>query len=173
MPKSNLVFDFDALKGGKDKRQLNKFKTLFGRYQCPIKDDGISVDEKTVRKNGVTTLGVQLFLVDDQTVNLRVKETGDIYEVKINNRLTPITAQDDTDAAIKEICDRLIRGRAAFLKAQSREKTPDVTPKAKGETPATLTQKVSQRQATLDSLNEQIEAKRERLSQLKATSASA
>ena len=173
MPKSNLVFDFDALKGGKDKRQLNKFKTLFSRYQCPIKDDGISVEDKTVRKNGVTTLGVQLFLADDQMVNLRVKETGDIYEVKINNRLTPITAQDDTDAAVKEICDRLIRGRAAFLKVQSRQKTPDVTPKAKGETPATLTQRVSQRQTTLDNINEQIEAKRERLSQLKTTGAAA
>ncbi|MEC7121073.1 MAG: hypothetical protein VXW65_14390 [Pseudomonadota bacterium] len=174
---TNLVYDFEALKSGQDQRQIDKIKAIFSRYGCPIKsgskESGVVVDSKTRRINGITTLQITLYLEDDQNVGLRIKQTGDIFEVSMNGTTIPITAQDDTNQVIKEICDRVIRGRANFIKKQSRKKTPDLMPKKSGDAPATLKQKVLFKQRILVDLNQIIDRRRQQLQNLKAVAINA
>lgn len=152
-----VVFDFAALVGGKDKRQINRIVSFFERYGCPVKTEGgVVVDSKTTRKAGITTVGMNLYLQDDQLVTLKIKQSGDIFEVQINGRAVPVTNQDATDQAIKEVCERLNKGRAAFVKKQARQAAPDLPESKKGEAPATLTARVKAKQAVLVQKQEQI-----------------
>lgn len=154
---ASVVFDFAKLVGGKDKRQIGRIVAFFERYGCPVKaEGGVVVDDKTTRKSGMTTVGMTFYMADDQTVTLKVKQSGDIFEVQINGRAVPVTAQDATDQAIKEVCERLNKGRAAFVKKQAKQATPDLPEPKKGEAPATLATRVKQKQAVLVQKQEQI-----------------
>lgn len=82
-------------------------------------------------QNG-TTAGIKYREVvatfkDGQTVTLRIKDTDDVYQVLINNKLASIKAQDDDKAALTEIAQKLADGRAAFQKKQAaiKVKLPD------------------------------------------------
>jgi len=74
------------------------------------------------RASGIAYRELHLSFVDSQMITLRIKETGDIYEVRINNKLTPIRNQDDHAAAIKEMVKAMERGRAAFQRKQAKQK---------------------------------------------------
>ena len=81
-------------------------------------------------KSGCDFLGIPmakslLFSFDDLTdknrvVTFRVKQTGDIFEVRLNGKTLPIKEQDDQRKALKEIADAMDKGRTAFQRKLQR-----------------------------------------------------
>lgn len=59
--------------------------------------------EKAKRQNAVSFKTIHLTLSDSQVLALRVKESGDIYQVLLNGKVMPIKNQDDEKAAVSEI----------------------------------------------------------------------
>ena len=57
-----------------------------------------------------------LTFADSQKVTLRIKSSGDIYQVLLNNKLLPIKNQDNHVAAITEIVKAMDSGRSKFQK---------------------------------------------------------
>ena len=57
-----------------------------------------------------------LTFADSQKVTLRIKQTGDIYQFLLNNKILPIKSQDDHVKAISEIVKSMDAGRTKFQK---------------------------------------------------------
>lgn len=95
--------------------------TLFKKL---AKDIFLSVGTESAQKTtaGIKNKDVPIQFKDGQTVTLGVKDTGDVYQVKINGRLVAIKEQDDDKKAIAEISAMLEKSRAAFQKAQAKQK---------------------------------------------------
>lgn len=76
---------------------------------------------------GIKFREVLVMFKDGQTVTLRIKDTDDVYQVLVNNKLLAIKSQDDDKAALAEIAQKLTDGRAAFQKKQAaiKVKLPD------------------------------------------------
>ena len=87
----NLLFGFDDL-SVKDKA-VKTIQRQFARLGASV----VSVDIPTTikRKAGQTYREVNLTFADSQTVTLAVKKTGDIFEVRLNNKAIPIKNLDD------------------------------------------------------------------------------
>jgi len=75
-----------------------------------------SCDGKTRRVASQSYREVQLTFVDSQTLTLKVKATGDVYEVLINGKKVPVSGQDDPAKAVAELAKMLDTGRAKFQK---------------------------------------------------------
>jgi hypothetical protein len=67
----------------------------------------------------VTTRELVLSFVDSQAVTLRVKSSGDVFQVLVNGRVVPIAEQDDVAGAAREIAMQLDRTRESFQKRLS------------------------------------------------------
>jgi hypothetical protein len=145
------VFPFDDLAKPKT---LEKIKKAFAKHKVePVTVEAIP---GTKRTSGVSYRAVQLGFGDSQTIQLRVKQTGDIFQVLQNGRALPIKNQNDHGKAVLEIINALDAKRAAFQKAQSRRKTklpPSVTTSA-AKMLETLTQRRDDLIVTRDGLRE-------------------
>lgn len=73
-------------------------------------------DGRTRRIAGISYREVLLTFADSQSLGLRVKATGDVYEVRVNGKLTPVKEQDDSAKAAVELATLLDRTRAKFQK---------------------------------------------------------
>jgi hypothetical protein len=102
-----IIFDFNAL--GKSYNQIKRYFSKAGSNVV-----NIDSDNKVRRTNGISYKEVGLTFADSQTVLLRVKGTGDIYQVVLNGKLTPIKNQDDATLAIAEIVQMMNAGRSKF-----------------------------------------------------------
>jgi uncharacterized protein (UPF0147 family) len=58
-------------------------------------------------------------MADSQRITFRIKESGDIFQVLMNDKLLPIKYQDDHTKAVKEISNKLEDNRAKFQKTQA------------------------------------------------------
>jgi ribosomal protein L7/L12 len=80
-----------------------------------------SVDQGTpLKRAGIAYRTANLSFADSQVVQLLFKESGDVFEVKLNGKAVPVTAQTDVGAAGKEIAGRLAAGRAKFQAAMTK-----------------------------------------------------
>jgi len=68
------------------------------------------------RSSGVTYREMDLTFADSQQVTLRIKQTGDIFQVLLNGKALPIKNQDDHVKAIAEIVQAMDAGRTRFQK---------------------------------------------------------
>ena len=121
---TSLLFSFEDLGTKKDATSKAVAK-LFAQAGTPVVSHFI--DEKTKRVAGISTRSMTLSFADSQSITLAVKQSGDIYEVKMNNKLLPIKNQDDHKKAIKEMVNALDAGRSKFQAALAR--TVTVLPK--------------------------------------------
>ena len=124
-----ILFDFSKLESSekletKIRKDLEKY---FTRAGAPILNFSIAPTAK--RTSGISYREVLINFKDNQSVTLRVKSTGDIYQVLLNNSVIPITNQDDHAKAIGEIANKL---------AGSRTKFQEKLTKAKVEIPASI-----------------------------------
>lgn len=115
-----LIFDFEN-PSTKD-RAVKEVEKLLLRAGCTVASS--SVDVATSRKAGTTYRNVNFTMADNQRVTLGVKSTGDVFEVKINGKPTPLRNQDDHAAAIAEIAGKLDSGRTKFQKLLALVKIP-------------------------------------------------
>jgi hypothetical protein len=155
----SLVFKFDN-PSEKDK-SIKEAVRLFAQAGAPVVSTDI--DKATSKRAGVTFRGVHLTMADGQTVTLNIKETGDVFEVRINTKPVPVRNQDDHKAAIAEVAARLESGRAAFQKALSKVKTA-VPPSLRVSRAKSLDSLVAKR----DALKEEVSTLEQRLQDLKA-----
>lgn len=114
-----LIFTFDNL-SSKDKATKEAVKN-FKKVGANVAQ--VDAGGAPRRTSGVLYRELHLTFVDSQVITMRIKETGDIFQVKLNNKLIPITNQDDHKKAIKEMAALMARGRAAFQKRLARRKT--------------------------------------------------
>lgn len=138
-----LVFDFQKLGDEKEKATKNMI-TLLKRNGIMI----VSVDSSSIKRtSGVSFKELSLVANDSQTVTLLIKQTGDIFKVKVNGSELPIKNQTDPMKAVTEIAKKLDSGRIAFQRKLSRQKV--AIPKMKS-TVITKEKALTQREAELD-----------------------
>lgn len=108
----SLLFSFADL-SVKDKAAKEAMK-YFSRAGANVVQQDVSTAVK--RNAGVSYREMLLTFADSQKVVLRIKQTGDIFQVLLNNKLLPIKNQDDHVAAIAEIVKAMDSGRSKFQK---------------------------------------------------------
>ena len=115
---ANLLFSFDDLTT-KDRatKQVAKYFTRAGA--APVQVDA---SPQVRRTSDVSYRELLLVFADSQKVVLRIKQTGDIFQVLLNGKVIPIRAQDDHAKAIAEVVNQLDAGRSAFQQKLARTK---------------------------------------------------
>jgi len=85
------------------------------------------VDKTLKRSAGITYKDLSLTFVDSQTVTFSIKQTGDIWKVKLNNKQIALRNQDahKPEAVIQEIAQKIKAGRSAYQKALSAKTKAD------------------------------------------------
>lgn len=116
----NLSLEIGAL--GANEKTIREVTRLFQKAGITIVTAEVS--KAPIKRQGIVTRDLNLTFADSQTVTLSVKETGDVFQVKINGSLVPLRNQDDHAKAIPEIAALLDRRRAAFQRIMARIKTP-------------------------------------------------
>lgn len=155
-----LLFNFGAMGAANDK-SIREIVRLFDKAGTQVVSHDVA---KTLTKRvGVAFRNVDLTFADGQKVTLAVKETGDVFEVRINAKVVPLRQQDDHAATIKEIAALLDKRRPAFQRALARIKTP-LPPSLRVSKTSLIDQQISKR----DSLKEAIALKEEELAELLA-----
>jgi len=107
-----LLFDFDKM-GGRSDAALKDAIKLFTRAGAQVANSDVSTPMRT---SGISYREITFTFSDSQKVILRVKQSGDIYQVLINGKPFPIKEQDDHPKAISEIVAALDAGRTGFQK---------------------------------------------------------
>jgi hypothetical protein len=113
-----LIFDFFELHD-KD-ASIKKAQRFFEQAGATV--TSVDVDAKVRRTAGVSYREVLFGFADSQTVQFGVKNTGDVYQVKVNGKLTPLKSQDDHLKAIAELVALMARGRSKFQIALAKVK---------------------------------------------------
>ena len=108
-----MKLDFEKLGAGIQK--------AFKKY---AQDEFLSVGEPSAVKTtaGIKYKEVDVLFKDGQVVTMKVKSTGDVYQVLVNGRLQPIVNQDDDKNGVSEILSILEKSRSAFQKKQAKQK---------------------------------------------------
>lgn len=112
--------NFDFSDQGSASKALKKISQLMLRAGQPVVSS--SFDTKMKRTSGVSYREALMTLASGQTVTLRVTQTGDIFQVLLNNSVKPIHQQSDPNKAVAEIAKLADSNQAAFQKAQARVK---------------------------------------------------
>ena len=120
---SPLLFDIKNLS-----TEAESMKRLIDMFSM-LGETLVSHDvEKTLKRSaGITYKNVDLTFADSQTVTFSIKQTGDIWQVKVNNKLTPLRNQDahKPEAVVQEIAQKIKAGRTAYQKAQAAKTKAD------------------------------------------------
>ncbi len=108
----NLLFSFEDL-SVKDKaaKQLLKYFSRAGAHVVQQE-----VDTRIRRTAGISYREIALTFADSQRVQLRVKQTGDVYQVLLNGKPLPLKQQDDHVKSVAEIAQAMDAGRSKFQK---------------------------------------------------------
>lgn len=159
---ARLLFSFDDLTR-KDKA-VKELEKLFKRAGAnPV---SVDIDARIKRSSGVSFREISLTFADSQTVKLRIKRPGDIFQVMLNRKVMPMTHQDDHSRAVGEIVQAMERGRTAFQKtlARARVKLPSSMKTAAPRMETLLEEK-------RDALREAVEDARQQLAKLQPEAA--
>lgn len=153
----NLLFSFEDL-SAKDKAAKQAAR-YFSRAGANVVQQDVPTAVK--RSSGITYREMALTFADSQQVVLRIKQSGDIFQVLLNGKVLPIKNQDDHVKAIAEIVQAMDAGRSRFQKllAAAVVKPPPGIRTAAPRMEAVLTDK-------RDSLKSAIAAVREEISKL-------
>lgn len=108
----NILFDFDSM-SIKDKAAKLVSRT-FARAGANVVQQDVSASIK--RTAGVSFRELTMTFADSQSIVLRIKQSGDIYQALLNGRVVPIKNQDDHAAAISELVKAMDAGRTKFQK---------------------------------------------------------
>lgn len=92
---------------------------IFKRAGAEIAQSSVG---KAKRENSVSFKPIFILFSDSQALEVRVKETGDIYQVRLNNKVIPIKHQDDEKMAVAEIVKRVEENSKKFQTMQARKK---------------------------------------------------
>ncbi len=116
---SNDLFSWDELTPN-PKTAPKKLVSVFKRAGAEIASSWVG--DKTKRENSISYREICIALADSQQLVLRVKSTGDIYQVRLNGKVVPIKEQDDVRKSIAEIIQLAEANSTRFQKALARKK---------------------------------------------------
>jgi hypothetical protein len=152
-----LTIDYEGL-ATNPAGAMRRVVTLFTRAGLDVIDVGS--DGKTKRIAGVSYREVTLTFADSQRLGLRIKATGDVYEVRINGKVTPVKAQDDAAKAVTELVRMLDKGRGRFQKrmAALAMKPPEGAKTAAPKLRDALTAQIAQVDAEIADATQELEA---------------
>lgn len=114
MRQSYVTFDFDNF----DESGLAGVKREFEQAGATVID--IEASNRARRQSGYATKMARFHFQDGQTITLRIKGDGDVYQVQLNSRVIPIQAVDNRKAAIEEMARFLTANAPAWRRAQRR-----------------------------------------------------
>lgn len=162
------LFNFDDMTTGAARAKY-QIARLFAKYRAPVAAEGqpggggqsVTIDPKLRREAGISYRNVHVAMKDNQTVTFRVKQTGDIFQVLINGKATPIKDQHDQGAAIREIVDALNARRARHQKGLSAAKVP-----MRRGVSVSVKMQVNQLKAKLTALDTMIEDAKQELAEI-------
>lgn len=115
---ANILFSFADL-SAKDKASKELVKT-FKKAGAEVAT--VEVDSKIRRSSGISYRELALVFKDGQAVVMRIKESGDIFQVLLNKKILQVSSQDDHSKAVVEIVQALDAGRDRFQKALAKAK---------------------------------------------------
>lgn len=111
------LFNWEDLVAGKP---LKKVMQAFTRAGAPVVST--DADSKARRSSGVSYKVLSLTFADNQHVELQIKQSGDIYAIKVNGSVMPIKNQENSAKAVAEIVKHLDAGRAKYQAKLARVK---------------------------------------------------
>jgi len=117
-----IIFEFGDI--GTKPLVATNLTQAFAKHHTEVVQ--ITATSQIRRISGYKYKEINLTFADSQTVVLRVKETGDIFQVMVNKKIIPIKHQDDQKLAIIEIVNVLDAGRAKWQKKLLAAKTPKI-----------------------------------------------
>lgn len=152
----NLLFSFEDL-SAKDKAAKQAAR-YFSRAGANVVQQDVPTAVK--RSSGITYREMTLTFADSQQVVLRIKQSGDIFQVLLNGKALPIKNQDDHVKAIAEIVQAMDAGRSRFQKllAAAQVRPPAGIRTAAPKMEQVLTEKRDALKATIAEVRSQIEA---------------
>lgn len=152
----NLLFTFEDLTV-KDKAAKQAMR-YFSRAGAHVVQQDVSASTK--RTAGVSYREMMLTFADSQQVTLRIKQTGDIYQVLLNGKVVAMKNQDDHVKAIAEIVQMMDAGRSKYQKklAAAQAKPPAGIRTAAPKMEQVLTEKRDALKAAIADVREQIAA---------------
>lgn len=152
----NLLFSFEDL-SAKDKAAKQAAR-YFSRAGANVVQQDVPTAVK--RSSGITYREMALTFADSQQVVLRIKQSGDIFQVLLNGKALPIKNQDDHVKAIAEIVQAMDAGRSRFQKllAAAQVRPPAGIRTAAPRMEQVLTEKRDALKATIAEVRSQTEA---------------
>ena len=152
----NLLFSFEDL-SAKDKAAKQAAR-YFSRAGANVVQQDVPTAVK--RSSGITYREMALTFADSQQVVLRIKQSGDIFQVLLNGKVLPIKNQDDHVKAIAEIVQAMDAGRSRFQKllAAAPARPPAGIRTAAPKMEQVLTEKRDALKAAIAEVRSQIEA---------------
>ena len=152
----NLLFSFEDL-SVKDKAAKAAAR-YFSRAGANVVQQDVATTVR--RSSGVSYREMALTFADSQQVVLRIKSTGDIFQVLLNGKILPLKNQDDHVQAIAEIAKAMDSGRSRFQKllAKAKVRPPAGIRTAAPKMEQVLTEKRDALKAAIADVREQIEA---------------
>lgn len=152
----NLLFSFEDL-SAKDKAAKQAAR-YFSRAGANVVQQDVPTAVK--RSSGITYREMALTFADSQQVVLRIKQSGDIFQVLLNGKVLPIKNQDDHVKAIAEIVQAMDAGRSRFQKllAAAQARPPAGIRTAAPKIEQVLTEKRDALKAAIAEVRSQIEA---------------
>lgn len=156
---AKLTINYGAL-GANAGRALNELLRMFSRAGAPVVASDAS--KPASKRAGMAFKTVELTFADGQRASLLVKETGDVFEVKVNGSAVPLREQDDAGRAVAEIAAQLEKKRAAFQRALARTKVP-IPPSVR----VSAANRIKAKEQKRDALKEAVELAAQELSELK------
>ncbi len=152
----NLLFSFEDL-SAKDKAAKQAAR-YFSRAGANVVQQDVPAAVK--RSSGITYREMTLTFADSQQVVLRIKQSGDIFQVLLNGKVLPIKNQDDHVKAIAEIVQAMDAGRSRFQKllAAAQARPPAGIRTAAPKMEQVLTEKRDALKAAIAEVRSQIEA---------------
>lgn len=152
----NLLFSFEDL-SAKDKAAKQAAR-YFSRAGANVVQQDVPTAVK--RSSGITYREMALTFADSQQVVLRIKQSGDIFQVLLNGKVLPIKNQDDHVKAIAEIVQAMDAGRSRFQKllAAAQARPPAGIRTAAPKMEQVLTEKRDALKAAITEVRSQIEA---------------
>ena len=152
----NLLFSFEDLTV-KDKAAKQAMR-YFSRAGANVVQSDVATAVK--RTAGISYREMTLTFADSQQAVLRVKQSGDIYQVLLNGKVLPIKNQDDHVKAIAEVAQAMDAGRSKFQKklAAAMVKPPAGIRTAAPKMEQVLTEKRDALKAAIAEVRNQIEA---------------
>lgn len=111
MIKGNILFTWDDLVAG---HPIKKLTTIFAGAGASV--ISATSDGKARRLAGYSYKTLDITFADSQHIELMIKQTGDVFQVKLNGLVIPLKDPDDHKASVKELVAKMDAGRSKFQK---------------------------------------------------------